>query len=200
MTATTTVQPAELEALKARFGHAVLVAYEDRGMPTVLVDKSRIRDILSFLKTEPGLEFDFLTDLAGADGLRLADWGGRWPDRFQVAYHLRSMKTGRRIRVKASVPEGDAVMPTVTDLWRAADWAEREVFDLYGVHFTGHPNLKRILCHHQFKGHALRKDYFIADGQWCTEPESLLDEIGAFGENPLDGGFSELIPINLGPW
>lgn len=195
MTATLT---GVFDALRARFGNAVLFTHENLGQKTAIVDKDKIREVLAFLKTEPGLEFDWLADLSCADGQRLG-WGVEWPGRFHVVYHLRSTTHGHRLRIKAAVPESDCKMPSVVDMWRAANWAEREVFDMFGVTFTGHPNLKRIMCHHEFKGHALRKDYFIADGQWLGQSETLLDEIGQFGENPQDGGFSELIPVNIGP-
>jgi NADH-quinone oxidoreductase subunit C/D len=129
------------------------------------------------------------------DGLKLD-----WKDRFQVVYHLRSTASGSRLRIKATIPESDLEIATVSDLWAGANWAEREVYDFYGIRFSGHPNLKRILCIHTFKGHALRKDYDIKDQQWLdTENESLMDELGDFGENPADGGFSELVPLNIGP-
>ncbi len=185
------------ERLRQRFGAEVLHADQAGGMDSVTVTKERIVEVLGFLRDEPDLGFDFLSDLAGADGMKL-DWP-QWRDRFQVVYHLRSMKSGRRMRVKASVPEGDCNMPTVTGMWDSADWMEREVFDLFGIRFTGHPNLKRILTHHKFVGHALRKDYFIQDGQWLDGTETMMDELGEYGENPEDGGFSELVPVNIGP-
>ena len=184
-------------ALEERFGSAVLAFRDGPAMKSVLVAKGKIREILTWLRDWPGLEFDFLTDVCGVDGSKLAD--ASWPDRFQVVYHLRSTRLKHRVRIKASVPEGDCSLASVADLWPAANWAEREVYDLFGIRFDGHPNLKRILCHHEFKGHALRKDYFIHDGQWCTQPETLLDEIGEWGENPADQGFSELVPVNIGP-
>ncbi|MCB9834294.1 MAG: NADH-quinone oxidoreductase subunit D [Planctomycetes bacterium] len=185
------------ERLRQRFAADVLHADRAGGMESITVKKDRIVEILGFLRSEPDLAFDFLSDLGGADGMRL-DWP-QWRDRFQVVYHLRSMKHGRRLRIKASVPESDCRMPSVTGLWKSANWMEREVFDLFGVHFDGHPNLKRILCHHKFVGHALRKDYDIHQGQWLDETESMMDEIGEYGENPDDGGFSELVPVNIGP-
>ncbi|MCA9320488.1 MAG: NADH-quinone oxidoreductase subunit D [Planctomycetes bacterium] len=183
--------------LKDRFGASILSTHEQGGFKTATVDKERIREILGWLRSEPGLELDFLTDLCGADGQKL-EWPS-WKDRFQVIYHLRSMQHGHRVRIKASVPEGDCSMPSIHDMWGAANWAEREVWDMFGIRFDGHPNLKRILCHHKFKGHALRKDYFIQDGQWLDTADTLIDEIGEWGENPADEGFSELVPVNVGP-
>ncbi len=199
-----------LAALQERFPSEVLATSHLRGEPTAVIHRRGVRPIMAWLRGESSERYDFLADLAGVDGQKilearaenpgaLADLGA-WPDRFQVVYHLKSLSTGSRLRIKASVPETDCSVATISDLWAGANWAEREVFDLFGVRFDGHPNLKRILCIHTFKGHALRKDYYIKDQQWLNEEnESLMDELGEFGENPADGGFSELIPVNLGP-
>lgn len=185
-----------LGAILARFPGDVIGSHRDYGDATVLVHGGAIRPVLEWLRTRAPDPHDFLVDICGLDGLRMDSW----PDRFQVVYHLRSTGSGSRIRVKASVPESAAEVPTVSDLWEAANWAEREVYDMFGIRFAGHPNLKRILCIHTFKGHALRKDYDIKQQQWLDEDnESLMDELGDFGENPEDGGFSELVPLNIGP-
>lgn len=183
-----------LESLRSRFADQVLETHEQHGDATALVKKGAIKDVLTWLRDECPDRYDFLADIGGVDGLHL-----EWEDRYQVVYHLLSMSTHKRVRIKAAVPEDDCSLDSVTSMWRAADWAEREVFDMYGIRFRGHPNLKRILCIHTFKGHALRKDYYIKDQQWLDENESLLDELGDFGENPDDDGFSELIPVNIGP-
>ena len=183
------------DSLRERFPDEVLHAEAGVDMESITVKKDGIVETLTYLRDELG--FDFLSDLCGADGMKL-DWP-TWKERYHIVYSLRSMKTGERLRIKAAVPENDTAMPTVTGLWKSADWLEREAYDLFGVTFQGHPNLKRILTHHKFEGHALRKDYFIQDGQWLDVAETMMDEIGEYGENPDDGGFSELIPINLGP-
>jgi NADH-quinone oxidoreductase subunit C/D len=154
-----------------------------------------VRPVIEFLRTAEGGGFDFLVDLAGVDGLGL----GWKTHRFEVVYHLRSMAGGKRVRVKAALPAESPEVASIHDLWKCANWFEREVFDMYGVRFAGHPNLKRILCHHRFVGHALRKDYFIKDQQWLDdEPESLTSELGEMGEDPANV-LSDLIPINIGP-
>jgi NADH-quinone oxidoreductase subunit C/D len=172
----------------------VLATHEQHGQPTATIRATAVRPVLEFLRTAAGGGFDFLTDLAGVDGMNLG-----WRDhRFEVVYHLRSMAGGGRIRVKVAVPGETPEIASIHDLWKCANWFEREVFDMYGVKFRGHPNLKRILCHHRFVGHALRKDYFIRDQQWLEgEPESMLDEIADTGSET--SGMSELIPINIGP-
>ncbi len=93
-----------------------------------------------------------LTDLTAVDYLE------RDP-RFEVVYHLYSVSRNRRLRVKARVPEGTAEIDTLVEVWPSANWMEREVFDLYGIRFRGHPDLRRILLYDDFEGHPLRKDY-----------------------------------------
>ncbi len=185
-----------VESLRAQFPDAKFRVEPTADMATVVVERGNLVPAMQFLRDEPSLGFGFLVDLSAVDGLKLED---DWPDRFQVVYHLLNMDSGNALRVKVAISESDCTLPSLVGLWRSADWMEREVFDLFGISFEGHPNLKRIMTHHEFVGHALRKDYNIQDGQWLGETESLMDEIGEYGENPADGGFSELIPINIGP-
>jgi NADH-quinone oxidoreductase subunit C/D len=184
-----------LQILAERFPRDILASHEQHGQATVTVRAEALRPVIELLRTSQGGGFDFLVDLAGVDGLNLG-----WRDhRFEVVYHLRSMASGRRVRVKAALPSENPEVASVHDLWKCANWFEREVFDMFGVVFAGHPNLKRILCHHRFVGHALRKDYFIKDQQWLDDdPESLSSEIADAGERDADS-LSELIPINIGP-
>ncbi len=134
-----------------------------------VVGRDRVLDVLIWLKDKG---FDLLLDIAGVDGLHL----GRM-ERFEVVYILYSIKENIRLRVKVFLPESDLKLPTATDLWQSANWAEREVFDMFGVTFEGHPNLKRILCHHEFEGHALRKDYPMMGGQWCSSTRDLREDL-----------------------
>jgi len=133
-------------------GAATLPAEETRGQAVVVVPRSGIRDALRGLRDEATTRFDRLVDLTAVDYL------GRTP-RFEVVYQLHSLAHGQRLRVKVTVPEDDAVVETVSGLWSAALWAEREVFDLFGIRFEGHPDLRRILLYPEFEGHPLRKDY-----------------------------------------
>ena len=185
-----------LDDIREAFTDSVLGAHEQHGEATVLVKADSARDVLVWLRDTHADRYDVLVDIAGLDCLFLDGA----PDRFQVVYHLRSPSTGRRVRVKASVPADACEVDSVHDLWAGANWAEREVWDMFGIRFRSHPNLKRILCIQTFEGHALRKDYPIDKQQWMNvEPDSLMEEIGEYGDNPEDAGFSELIPINLGP-
>lgn len=134
-----------------------IVAVDDfRGDLSVSVSPGRIRDILSFLKTTETTAFAILMDLFAMDYLKLES---ACPTRFAVIYNLYSLERRRRIRIKALVPEDKPELDSVCSVYRAANWFEREAWDLFGIRFTGHPNLTRILCHHEFEGHPLRKDY-----------------------------------------
>ena len=121
------------------------------GEVTVFVPRESIVDACGFLKSEHG--FDMLVDLCGGDR------GPEEDPRFEVNYHLFSTKHHKRLRLKVLLSEDDPHVTTVTTLWKTADWHERETFDLLGVIFDGHPDLRRILLPSDFDGHALRKDY-----------------------------------------
>jgi len=112
------------------------------------------RDILMVLTELKADGFNFLADLTAIDNLTLGGF-----ERFAVSYHLLSHKTAERLTVKAYIPEEKPSLPSVESLWKTADWQEREVFDLYGIKFEGHPNLIRIMNPDDFEGYPLRKDY-----------------------------------------
>ncbi len=158
--------------LSRRFGNAIERVSDDFGDLTVWVDRARAHELLEHCKRDPELRFDYCMDVTAVDHLGL-----QGDPRFAVVYHLYSLETGKRLRVKTGVPESDPVVSTATDIWRSTDWFEREVYDMFGIRFEGHPNMKRILCHQDFVGHALRKDY-PADLRWKnTRPDDLVDEI-----------------------
>ena len=124
---------------------------EFRGELTFKLGLGEIHDALKFCKEE--LAFDYLLDISSVDHF------GDHP-RFEMVYELQGLKHLQHVRLKCAVSEEEAeLVPTATDLWPTADWHEREVYDLSGVHFTGHPNLRRILCPEDWVGHPLRKDY-----------------------------------------
>jgi NADH-quinone oxidoreductase subunit C len=123
------------------------------GEITVVVPREKIAEVCSFLKFAPGLEFNFLSDICGADR------GPEEEPRFEVNYHLFSTTKYHRLRLKVLLNDDDTHVPTVTGVWRTANWHERETFDLMGVHFDGHPDLRRILLPDDWEGHALRKDF-----------------------------------------
>ena len=121
------------------------------GEVTVVVPREAIVDVCWVLKTQHG--FDLLADLCGGD------LGPEEDPRFEVNYHLFSTQHYNRLRLKVLLAEDDAKVTTVTSVWKTADWHERETYDLFGVVFEGHPDLRRILLPSDFDGHALRKDY-----------------------------------------
>lgn len=123
------------------------------GEVTITIPREQIAAACEFLKHAPGLEFNMLADLCGADR------GVEEEPRFEVNYHLFSTTKFHRLRLKVTLNEEDTRVPTVTDVWRTANWHEREVFDMFGVIFDGHPDLRRILLPDEWEGHALRKDF-----------------------------------------
>ena len=131
----------------------VTVVVEAHGEVTVVVPREHIVDACSFLKIWPESHFDFLSDICGADR------GPEEEPRFEVNYHLFSTTKHHRIRLKVLLAEEDAHVPSVTGVWRTANWHERETYDLFGVIFDGHPDLRRILLPEDWQGHALRKDF-----------------------------------------
>jgi NADH-quinone oxidoreductase subunit C len=129
----------------------VIGASVDRDELTVTIPSSAIPDFVNFLRTDPTCRFTTLIDITAID----------WPERekrFDVVYHFLSMHLNQRIRAKAEVRE-DEIVPSITGEYQSADWYEREVFDMYGILFSGHPDLRRILTDYGFLGHPLRKDF-----------------------------------------
>jgi NADH-quinone oxidoreductase subunit C len=146
---------------RAKFGEAIREATEDRKQAILVVDKDRLLEIAQYTRDEE--KFDLLSDLTAAD----------WPKRerrFDVVLNLYSFAKNERLRIKAQVGEGEKVA-TVSGVWPTANWLEREVFDMFGIVFDGHPELKRILLPDEWQGHPLRKDYDILqqDTAWIKE-------------------------------
>ncbi len=142
-----------IPALEGRFGEAVQFHETTAGdQVSVVVDAARIREILEWLKTEPSQHYEFLSDLTAVD------FGGGRP--LQVVYQLWSLAHRRSLRVKAELPLDALEIDSVEPLWKTADWLEREVYDLFGIEFRGHPDLRRILMPEAYaEGHPLRKDF-----------------------------------------
>jgi len=122
------------------------------GDATAVIRASHLVDAMRFLRDDRAVALDMLSDVCAVDYLP------RVP-RFEVVYHLYSLAHNHRLRVKVLVDGSAPSVPSVVPLWASANWMEREVFDLYGIHFDGHPDLRRILLYDQFEGHPLRKDY-----------------------------------------
>jgi NADH-quinone oxidoreductase subunit C len=171
-----------IAAARAAVGDALIEARDLVGEITLIVKREEIANVLKLLRDTPGLEYQQLMEIAGVD------YPDR-PERFEVVYHLLSLTTNRRIRVKVSTDEVTPV-PTVTGLWPVAGWLEREVFDMYGVGFSGNPDLRRILTDYGFEGYPQRKDfpltghielrYSEAEKRVGYEPVSLPQDFRTF--------------------
>lgn len=144
------------DKLKARFGDGIGPLSEPRVDRSCLVEAERLVEACRWLKHEPGIELDFCEDLTAVD----------WPKRnvIEVVYHLFSYRHRHGIVLKVEADRGSPVVPSVEGVWKAANFMEREVYDLFGVTFTGHPDLRRILLPDDWVGHPLRKDYQEAGG------------------------------------
>jgi len=143
-------------AFYQKFKSDILDVDDFRDDVSVVVPANKIREMIQFAKTEPSLDLTMLMDLFGLDYLK---YSLETPERFAVVYILFSLKYNTHLRLKVFLPEENPEIDSIHDIHKAANWNEREVWDLFGVNFRNHPNLIRILCHNDFVGHPLRKDY-----------------------------------------
>ena len=155
-----------VEKVREFFPGEILEVGPTRADPALVIRKDRCHEILQFLKEDPELSFDMMVDLCGVDYLKFET-----QPRFELVYHLYSLTHNHRLRVRVKVSEDSMSLPTVIDLWKTADWFEREAYDMFGFRFEGHPNLKRLLLFEGFEGHPLRKDYPIEKRQKIPLPE-----------------------------
>lgn len=146
-----------LERLQGEFGDAINSAELPYNMLTIVIDPSRILDMLRWLHTDEILKFRFLTDICGSH------FPGFKDNELCVIYHVQSMENNMRLRIKAFLPVRMPDIPSVTPLYSSANWMERETYDFYGVIFTGHPNLKRILNVDEMDYFPMRKEYPLED-------------------------------------
>lgn len=154
-----------LTKLSELFPDSIIETHSYRGDDTAVVKKEDILGICFFLRDDESLLYNFMMDLTAVDYL------GNEP-RFEVVYQLYSLKFNRRVRIKARVSEADCSIESVVPVWISADWFEREVYDMYGITFKGHPDLKRILLYEGFEGHPLRKDYPVRHRQPLIGPNN----------------------------
>ena len=141
-----------IRKLKDWDAQAVAEVVDFRGETTIVVPREHLRRTAKFLASDPGLQFTFLSDITAVDKFPIEP-------RFELNYHLLSLERRARLRLKVRVSGQDAAVPSVVSVWSAANWHEREAFDLMGVRFEGHPDLTRILMPDDWEGHPLRKDY-----------------------------------------
>jgi NADH-quinone oxidoreductase subunit C len=185
-----------IQAVKDRVPEAVMASHAYRGDSTVLVRRESLLEVARMLKEDPAFQMNVLMDLTAVDfsafgkkpsfgffassGVAVRPspdipdqdpWPGPpAPARFVVVYHLFSLSRKHRLRLEVPVEEADAEVDSVTTLWAGADWLEREVWDMFGIRFRGHQNLKRILMYDEFVGHPLRKDYPVNKRQPLIGP------------------------------
>ncbi|MFP6658455.1 MAG: NADH-quinone oxidoreductase subunit C [Pirellulales bacterium] len=185
-----------IKAVQDRFPDAVSAAHTYRGDETVILLREFLLDVAQFLKEEPALQLNFLMDLTAIDysvfgkspvpaffsssgstvrpSSQIPDedpWPGPPAEaRFAVVYHFFSLKHKHRLRLVVPVQEAEAEVDSLTSLWAGANWLEREVWDMFGIRFLGHPDLKRILMYEEFEGHPLRKDYPVNKRQPLIGP------------------------------
>ena len=189
-----------MDKLNAAFQNAEITMFRDT--VTLTVRPEKLADTLTTLKTDPDFNCELLLDTTVVDYL---DYPVKQESRFYVVYTLRNWEKNLLVQVRTPVSDPEAGVPTATVHWKSADWGEREAWDQYGVKFNGHHNLKRILNHHQFVGHPLRKDYPATKRQICYETDDMMDQItarlkykGLVGSTKEDVD-TEIMFLNLGP-
>ncbi|MBI5379137.1 MAG: NADH-quinone oxidoreductase subunit D [Nitrospirae bacterium] len=202
-----TAQTDPVQVVRERFPEGVREVKDCWGVPALVVDRADLASVARFLREEPSLRFDYLSDIVGLDFPR------RNP-RFELTYNLYSIPHRHRLFLKVPVPEGDAAAPTVTGVWKSAGWPEREVYDLFGVTFRDHPDLRRILTPDWWKGHPLRKDYPLGGEEvaFTFNKDEILEQEPLWKEGVgrtdyasfLGGEISEvekgkMMVLNMGP-
>ena len=191
---TTTLSPAS-EKLRERLSESPVAAratVSDRDLPTIEVPPGDWPALARFLRDDPGCQYDLFLDLCGVDNLRRHEQTSR----FEAVVHLHSLSKNEHIRVRLPLDAAQPSLPTVTDVYPAADWFEREAYDLFGFDIPGHPNLYRLLCHDAFVGHALRKDYAPGQRWFFAEEDMRTPEWTRVEEK---AGHFETQTISIGP-
>jgi len=173
-----------LDRLTEKFAAAVLETHSHRGDDTALVTANQLVAICAFLKSEPDLDFKLLESVTCVDRMLLSEP----TPRFELVYHLYSITQNKRVRLKARVDDVEAgkspEIDSVSPVWKTANWWERMVWDLYGVKFRAHPNLKRLYMYEEFKGHPLRKDYPLKGRQPLIAERDFRDLVRGPGASP----------------
>ena len=155
-----------LKEIEKAFPDAVVRMHEQHGDATAIIRREHVIEVCRFLKETPSMSFEMLTDECGVDRMSHPDK----VERFEVVIHLYSITHNQRVRLRVPIPESDPAMDTLCPLWKGANWYEREIWDMYGIRFPGHPDLRRLLLYDQFEGHPLRKDYPMTRRQPLVGP------------------------------
>ena len=155
-----------IDLIKSQFPNDVSDSHNFRGDQTVTVLPAKIVDVIKFLRDDERTKMTMLSDLTAVDYM------GEKP-RFEVVYHLKSLAHGARIRIKARIAEDNCQIDSIHDLFHCANWLERECYDMYGIQFTNHPDLRRLLMWEGFEGYPLRKDYPVDRQQPLVEMRDI---------------------------
>ena len=158
-----------LAKVEATFSGKIVESSTLHGDETIVIGRDDALAVFTVLKNDPEFSFDLLSDLT------VVDYFGKEP-RFEIVYHLKSLTLGYRLRVKIRVTEDDPVAPSLSSLWKGANWLEREAWDMFGVRFSGHPDLRRILMYEEFRGYPLRKDYPVDRRQPLVEERDPITD------------------------
>lgn len=155
-----------LQRLSEAFADEILEVHSDHGDDTARVKPDRLVEMVRYIRDDPVLSMEMLTDLTAVDYL------GKKEPRFEVVYHFYSLSQNHRLRLKVGADEEDPAVASVVSIYKSALWMEREAWDLYGITFEGHPDLRRILMYPEFEGHPLRKDYDMEHRQPRIPPRA----------------------------
>ena len=154
--------------LKEKFTNSVIDFHTHRSDETVVIERDSLENICRFLRDDSRCAFEIMIDITAVDRLEI-----NMKPRFEVVYHFKSLTHASRIRIKVPLEEKDCKIASISHIWESADWYERECFDMFGIIFEGHPDLKRILMYEEFEGHPLRKDYPIDKQQPLMELKEI---------------------------
>jgi len=157
-----------LAKCREAFGERILDAHQHCEDATVVIPRDAALEIFQALRDRPEFGFNMLVDVTAVDYL------GQKP-RFEVVTHLHSLSNNHRLRVKIRVPEDEPWVHSLVPIWKGANWVERECWDMFGIRFVGHPDLRRILMYEEFVGHPLRKDYPVEKRQPLTEERDPIE-------------------------
>ena len=177
-------QVAIVARLRAEFPQEIVQEYTNHGQMVVIIRPDRIVAILRFLRDDQALAMNHLRSLCGVDNARRKDPG---LSRFEVVYNLYSISQRHEIRLRAEVGDKDPVIDSVVELWPGANWLERETYDLMGIRFNNHPDLRRVLLPDDWQGHPLRKEYPLkGKEEWAgmTELLTKIKELDRHGFDP----------------
>lgn len=164
--------------IKERFSGRIEASYSTHGNDTIVINRTQVVDIFRELKQLPEFAFDLLIDITAVDFL------GK-DRRFELIYQLQSLRHNHRLRVKVPLPNNDLCAPSASSVWKSANWLEREVWDMFGIKFDDHPDLRRILMYEEFVGHPLRKDYPVNKRQPLVEERDPI--LNPWTEKEKDG-------------